>query len=246
LIGLVLLTWLLACGSMDSQELAVSPVKDEHGVIKLDREGKPEEVSVEYPLAKAMDHILAGRWPVLLYGFGAIALFGMIASYHGMIYGTSRQAFALGRAGYLPGVLGRVDPRRRTPVAALLVCSLITMGFVIAGYWKKDAIDTAVLVSTLTALCWYILAMGCLFILRRREPQLFAKYRTPLANILPITVVVLSGFAVYLYAVINVQVIPLTALLYALGLCYYVFVAHRRIQPAAPEELAARQARSAK
>jgi hypothetical protein len=27
----------------------------------------------------------------------------LIASYHGMIYGTSRQAFALGRAGYLPG-----------------------------------------------------------------------------------------------------------------------------------------------
>src|SRR5262249_14791832 len=47
LIGLVLLTWLFACGSMDSQELAVSAVKDEHGVIKLDRDGKPEEVSVE-------------------------------------------------------------------------------------------------------------------------------------------------------------------------------------------------------
>ena len=35
-------------------------------------------------------------------------MFGMIASYHGMIYGTSRQAFALGRAGYLPLILGEV------------------------------------------------------------------------------------------------------------------------------------------
>ncbi|TMQ31934.1 MAG: hypothetical protein E6K70_21325 [Planctomycetota bacterium] len=88
---------------------------------------------------------------------------------------------------------------------------------------------------------WYILAMVCLFVLRRREPQLFVKYRTPLHNVLPIAVVVLSGFAVYMYGVSNVNVIPLTALLYALGIGYYAFVAHRRIQPAAPEELAARQ-----
>jgi ethanolamine permease len=243
LIGLVLLTWLFACGAMDSQELAVNVERDAHGTIQLDEEGRVKGDDVDYPLAKAMGHVLGGRWPVVLYGFGAIALFGMIASYHGMVYGTSRQAFSLGRAGYLPPFLGGVHAQRRTPVPALLVSSLVTAAFVIASYWKwlTEAINVTVLVSTLTALIWYILAISCLFLLRRREPQLFAKYRTPLHNILPITVVVLSVFAVYMYGVINVKVIPLTALLYALGIGYYVFVAHRRIQPAAPEELAARQ-----
>src|SRR5205085_9413578 len=155
----------------------------------------------DYPLAKAMNHMLAGRWPLLLYGFGLIALFGMIASYHGMIYGTSRQAFALGRAGYLPTFLGNVHTRRRTPVWALLVCSAVTVGFVVAAKWFPQAIEVAVLLSTLPALIWYILAMVCLFRLRSRDPQLFANYRTPLYRVLPVTVIVLSAFALYMYGV---------------------------------------------
>ena len=141
----------------------------------------------------------------------------------------------------MPSFLGRVHATRRTPVPALLACSLITAAFVIASSWFKEAIDVAVLVSTLTALIWYILAMVCLFLLRRREPSLFDKYRTPLPAMLPITVVVLSVFAVCMYGIINVQVIPLTAGLYALGLGYFWFWGRKRIQQAAPEELAARR-----
>ena len=227
LIGLVVLTWLLACGTLDSQALALTD----------------DGENVEYPLVKAIN-LLPGRSDVLLYGFGGIAVFGLVASYHGMIYGTSRQAFALGRAGYLPVLFGKVHAERRTPIAALLVSSLITMGFVVASWWWKDAGEVAVLVSTLTALIWYILAMGCLFLLRRREPHLFGKYRAPVYPMLPIAVVALSLFAVYLYSVINLKVLPLTVLLYAGGLAYYWLWAHRRIQKAAPEELAARPTRT--
>ena len=62
-----------------------------------------------------------------------------------------------------------------------------------ASIWFRKAIDVAVLVSTLTALVWYILAMGCLFVLRRREPQLFRMYRAPLYRVLPATVVALAA-----------------------------------------------------
>ena len=111
----------------------------------------------------------------------------------------------------------------------------------VASIWFRKAIDVAVLVSTLTALVWYILAMGCLFVLRKREPQLFGTYRAPVYRVLPITVVLLSAFAIYVYSGIDVKVIPLTVLLYALGLGYFWFYAHGQIQKAAPEELAARQ-----
>ena len=47
-----------------------------------------------------------------LMGFSVLAICGMVASYNGMIYAVSRQAFALGRAGYLPRFLGRVHPER--------------------------------------------------------------------------------------------------------------------------------------
>jgi ethanolamine permease len=235
LIGLVILTWFFACGTMDSQELAIT--------LRPDETGNLIEEPVDYPLAKAFFSIpAAGQIPALEYAFVAIAFFGIIASYHGMVYGTSRQVFALGRAGYLPIILGSVHPKRRTPIPALLATSSITAVFVVGSYWFKKAIDVAVLVSTLCALVWYILAMGCLFILRRREPSLFILYRAPVYRVLPITVVLLSFFAVYVYSGIDVKVIPLTALLYAAGLGYYWFAAHDRIQQAAPEELAARHA----
>lgn len=225
LIVLVVLTWLFACGALEYQKIAEKDGQD-----------------ISYPLAEVISSIPAGSSLIVRYGFGIIALFGMIASYHGMVYGTSRQAFALGRAGYLPAFLGKVHATRRTPVLALLTCSLITAAFVIANIWFKKAIDVAVLVTTLTALIWYILAMFCLFLLRKREPGLFSAYRAPLYRVLPITVVLLSAFAVYVYSGIDTKVVPLTALLYFLGMAYYWFVAHRRLQGAAPEELAARQA----
>jgi ethanolamine permease len=242
LIALVVLTWLFACGAMDSQDLARTLERDKQGNVLKTPEGNDKETPVNYPLAKVISKIPAGESKPLLYGFGIIALFGMIASYHGMVYGTSRQAFALGRAGYLPGFLGKVHGQRRTPVVALLACSLISAGFVIANFWFEDAIGVAILVSTLTALVWYILAMVCLFILRRREPRLFHSYRAPVYRVLPLVVVVLSLFSMYLYSVINLQVIPLTLVLYALALGYYAVWARHRLRTAAPEELAARSA----
>src|SRR4030081_1278658 len=103
-----------------------------------------EVIGINYPLAKVIGNIPISRSPVVVYGFGIIALFGMIASYHGMIYGTSRQAFALGRAGYLPGFLGTVHTKRRTPVASLAVCSLITAAFVVINLKFTDAVAVAV------------------------------------------------------------------------------------------------------
>lgn len=232
LILLVVLTWLFACGAMDYQELAFTETVTDGEVVR---------VPVDYPLAKALQALPVGRSPLVVYGFGFVALFGLIASYHGMIYGTSRQAFSLGRAGYLPALLGEVHSVRRTPLASLALCSLLTAAFVIGNLWFKDAITLAVLVSTLTALVWYILAMGCLYVLRRREPQLFASYRAPLYRVLPLIVILLSVFAVYVYGQTHVNVIPLTAVLYGLGLCYYWFWAKERLVTAAPEELSAAQ-----
>jgi len=236
LIGLVVLTWLFACGAMDAQDLAVTQVLDENG--------EPTTKDVDYPLLKALAAIPAGKSPLLFYGFGIIALCGLIASYHGMLYGASRQLFALGRAGYLPRILGDVHKTRRTPLAALTAASLIVVGFVVANLFFADAVAIAVLVSTLTALIWYVLAMICLYLLRRSSPELFRNYRAPVYKILPAFVIVLSLFAGLVYIGIDHAGVVMTVAggLYAAGLGYYVFVGRHRLEAAAPEELAARAA----
>jgi len=233
LIAVVVLTWFFACGAMDSQELAFD---------KVVKEGELTTPGVAYPLAKALRETPVGKSPVLFYGFGVIALFGLIASYHGMIYGASRQAFALGRAGYLPRILGEVHATRRTPIIALGAGSLIVVGFVVANLCFVEAIGIAVLVCTLTALIWYICAMLCLYILRRRNPELFRNYRAPVSKLLPGIVIALSLFAVFAYGGSEhaVAVISVAGGLYAVGLGYYLIWGRRQLQAAAPEELGAR------
>ena len=217
LIVLVVLTWLFACGAVDDTQAL-------------------GEIAVMYPLAKVISEIPVGKSPWAVYGFASMALFGMIASYHGMIYGASRQAFALGRAGYLPGILGKVHVVRRTPVPALLICSLIVVAFIFGNLRYKDAIALALLVSTLTALVWYIMAIACLFLLRKREPQLFRHYRAPMANVLPITVMALAIFSAWVYIGIDIKVLPVTVGLYVVGLAYYFGWSRSRLRSNAPEE----------
>ena len=61
--------------------------------------------NINDPLPQAMKIVVGAKsgWLPMLVWLG---LFGLIASFHGIILGYSRQMFALSRAGYLPGCLG--------------------------------------------------------------------------------------------------------------------------------------------
>src|SRR5712692_5009832 len=105
LVGLVVLTWFFVA--------AVAPYT--------------ETGAVDYPLPLAFKKVWGTGW--FLKSFSAVALSGLIVSYSGMIYATSRQAFSLGRAGYLPKILGSVHPTRRVPDVSLALCTLVSILF---------------------------------------------------------------------------------------------------------------------
>ena len=202
---------------------------------------------VLYPL----QHVYQEVWPGPehywhLIPFSIIALCGMVASYNGMLYATSRQSFSLGRAGYLPRVLGHVHRERRTPDVSILFWSLVTAGFVAWGFWREQAVVYAVLTCNLTALIWYVMAMVCLFVLRVKDPNMPRPYKVPLYPFLPAAVLVMSLFAALVYAVLQEPVVLwLTLGMYAVGIVYYLAYARTRLASAAPEELAARAAQEA-
>ena len=186
-----------------------------------------------WPSRGAAPHLLA---------FSIVALFGMIASYNGMLYAVSRQSFALGRAGYLPRVLGHVHATRRTPDVSIFAWSLVVAGFVVWGYFNEHAVTVAVLTCNLTALIWYVLAMVCLFVLRVREPEMPRPYRVPLYPLLPALVLVMSLFSAAVYGWLSEPIVlGLTVAFYALGLSYFLLVSRTRLAHAAPEEVAARR-----
>ena len=223
LVGLVLLTWFFVCAAGNDYKAT-------------------GDDDMSYPLPFVYGQVWPGSTHLILFSIAAI--FGMVVSYNGMIYAVSRQAFALGRAGYLPRVLGHVHPTRRTPDAAIFALSIVVAGFVIWSYFDDKAVMVAVLTCNLTALIWYVLAMVCLFILRKREPKMERPYKVPFYPVLPALVLAMSLFAagiyVWYYQTEKPIVLWLTAIMYAVGVGYFFVVARRRLVGAAPEELAAR------
>jgi ethanolamine permease len=134
------------------------------------------------PLPQAMARVVGPRsgWLHMLLWLG---LFGLVASFHGIIIGYSRQMFALARAGYLPSVLARVHPRTHTPWVAILAGGVVGIGAIfsdgvvsIAGQTLTASIVT---MSVFGAIVMYIVSMAALFRLRRTQPELVRSFVAP-------------------------------------------------------------------
>jgi amino acid transporter len=54
-----------------------------------------------------------------------LGLLGLIASFHGIVMGCSRQVYALARDGILPKGLAALHPRFRTPTRAIAASVLV-------------------------------------------------------------------------------------------------------------------------
>ena len=147
------------------------------------------------PLPQAMAGVV-GRSSGWLHMLVLLGLFGLIASLHGIIMGYARQMFALARAGYLPGLLGRIHPRLHTPHVATLAGAVVGIAaiaadahFSLAG---QPLTASLVIVSAFGALATYAVSMASLFRLRRIEPQLDRPYRAPLYPAAPALALVLA------------------------------------------------------
>ncbi len=162
--------------------------------------------TIDYPLPQAISIVLGKQsgWTKI---FAGIGLFGLIASFHGIIISYSRQIFALARSGYLPTVLSRVNKRFSTPHWALVAGGFVGVLAIFTG-----TTDKVITLSVLGAVCMYIISMISLFILRKKEPLLERPFKSPLYPWFPATALLLSFVSLLAIAWYNV---PLTILFFA-------------------------------
>ncbi|GAB3711841.1 ethanolamine permease [Spirosoma flavus] len=150
---------------------------------------------LDYPMPEAVAIVLGRQNPLTKF-FTSVGLFGLIASFHGIIISYSRQIFALAREGYLPRGLSAVSSGRQVPLWALLVGAIFGIGALLV-------LDTSklVIVSTIGAVVVYIVSMLSLFQLRKNHPELPRPFKAPFYPVLPAIALLLA-------------IVALTAMLY--------------------------------
>ncbi len=115
---------------------------------------------------------------------GLIAVAGLIASFHTIIYAYGRNIFSLSRAGYYPHQLSVTHGTRNTPYVALVAGALI--GWV-AAYIIYEAgtsqVGAALLyMAVFGAVISYFMQCLAFVLLRRNLPQIERPYRSPVGE----------------------------------------------------------------
>ncbi|MGB6005725.1 MAG: ethanolamine permease [Ornithinimicrobium sp.] len=158
-------------------------------------------------------------------------LAGLIASFFSIIYGYSRQLFALSRAGYLPRVLSKTGSRK-TPYIALIVPG--TIGFLLASILQDGGL--LINIAVFGAAVSYVLLNLSHIMLRRNEPDLERGYRTPGGVVTTGVAFVLSITAVIATFFVDPFAAGITAAVFVAFLAYFQFYSRHHVVANAPEE----------
>jgi ethanolamine permease len=179
----------------------------------------PGAAASDSPLPLAMGRVV-GNSGALYHLLVTVGLFGLVASFHGILLAASRATFQLGRTGYAPRFLGRIHARTGTPVPALLVNLAIGTVAILSARTAE-----LIVLSTIGAVTLYALSMVSLFALRRREPALPRPVRAVAYPLFPAVALVLSVLSLASIAVTN------WGLMLAFGAILLVSVGAWRLSP---------------
>jgi len=187
------------------------------------------------PLPQAMKMVVGENsgWLHMLVWIG---LFGLVASFHGIILGYSRQFFALARAGYLPRGLAKLS-RFQTPHRTIIVGGLVGIAAIysdgLIALQGMSLTAAMITMSVFGAIVMYIMSMLSLFKLRRSEPDLERSFRAPGFPIVPGIALALAVLCLAAMVWFNLQIAGLFLGFMAVGFLYFqLTAAHRASAPA--------------
>jgi len=187
--------------------------------------------NINDPLPQAMKAVVgtSSGWLHMLVWIG---LFGLIASFHGIIMGYSRQIFALSRAGFMPAWFAKVHPRFRTPHRAVLLGGVIGIAAIFSDEWIKFGGQTLtaniITMSVFGALVMYIMSMLSLFRLRKTEPELQRPFRAPCFPAFPAIALAIAVVSLVTMAWLNQLVFMVFVLAMLVGFAYFLATKHHR------------------
>ncbi|MCF8275750.1 MAG: ethanolamine permease [Flavobacteriales bacterium] len=175
-------------------------------------------VASDKPLLLALSHAVGADsmlYNLLIY----VGIFGLVASFHGIILAAGRATYEFGRMNLAPKALGKVHPKFKTPAVALIANMVVGLIALLSG--RTDEIIT---IAVFGALALYIISMISFFRLRKNEPDMERPFKVPFYPIFPALALIIASISMVAMSYYNLQL----ALIF-IGLMAGSFVAYKLI-----------------
>ena len=150
---------------------------------------KVDGTSSDSPLPLALGRVM-GENNAFYHLLITVGLFGLVASFHGLILAAGRASFEFGKDGCAPAFIGQINSRFKTPANALL--TNMGIGIIALFSGKTSEIIT---ISVFGALTLYIISMVSVIKLRKTEPALHRPFKVPLFPLFPLIALTIAGIA---------------------------------------------------
>jgi ethanolamine permease len=173
---------------------------------------------------------------------GLIAVTGLIASFHTIIFAYGRNIFSLSRAGYYPHWLSITHGTRKTPYVALIAGAVIGYGLCwLLREFGTGSVGAALLtMAVFGAVISYFMQAASFVLLRRRLPDIERPFVSPLGEwgafsagaIALISLIALFWNSDYRPGVVGV------AIFYAVAVAYFALAGRHKLVLSPEEEFA--------
>jgi ethanolamine permease len=194
----------------------------------------------EEPLLEGLQTIFGAGTSASILGLVAVA--GLVASFHTIIYAYGRNIFSLSRAGYYPHPLSVTHGKRETPHVALLLGAVL--GWVAAYLiWKNAESDlgaSLLYMAVFGAVISYFMQCLSFVLLRRNLPSIKRPFRSPVG--VPGAIIAgIIAFASLVAILWNDEYRPGVygvAIVYLIAIAYFAVAGRHRLVLSPEEEFA--------
>ena len=212
---------------------------------------EPDKMHGAFSLGSSVEPLLDG-FRVTIGGFGAkalalLAVIGLIASFHTIIFAYGRQIYSLSRAGYFPQFLSVTHGAHKTPNRALISGTVLGFSVMLVVWFAAGAENSTTTIGAILlnmavfgAMISYALQGLSYILLRRKMPNITRPYRSPVG--IPgaaIAIVIALATLYYQFLDPNYRVAVLgVAAWYVAGIIYFAIVGRHKLVLSPEEEFA--------
>lgn len=131
------------------------------------------------------------------YVIGVMVAISALTSANATIFTGARTNYALGRDFRIFSFLGKWNERASGPVNAFLTQGLISLALISLGLFTRSGFETIIEYTAPVFWFFFLLVGIAVFILRKKEPEIYRPFRVPLYPLTPAIFCLSSAYLLY-------------------------------------------------